>query len=172
MSAVRQEQQPGAPGPESIDVAQFAPEAVLLKGETSALYKRFRRFHRLGTPCLLFVGPYVKQGGLDVAIDAAYGLRDRFPDLRLAAIPSGAIDHAFLDECEMRALGLGHRGIVEWTVDASELPFWFASASAMYAPAWSGTPDAAMLAAAAGTPLVEAGSAEALVEACTRLFDS
>jgi glycosyltransferase involved in cell wall biosynthesis len=170
MSAVRQEQM--APGQLSVDVSRFAPEAVLLKGETSALYKRFRRFHRLGTPCLLFVGPYTKQGGLDVAIDAAYPLRERFPDLRLATIPSGAVDHAFLDECEMRALGLGHRGIVEWTVDAGELPFWFASASAVFAPAASGALDAPALAAAAGTPLVEAGSAEALVEACTRLFEA
>jgi glycosyltransferase involved in cell wall biosynthesis len=152
-----------------LDPGRFVPEAELLKGESSALYKRFRRFHRLGAPCLLFVGPYTKQSGLDVAIEAAYKLRESHEELRLATIPSGPIDNRFLDECEMRALGLGHRGIVEWTVDQHELPFWFATANVVCAPATASV-DASRFAAAAGRPFVPLAGVDELVAACTRFF--
>lgn len=153
----------------AVDRARFAPEAELLHGETSALFKRFRRFHRLGRPCLLFVGPYTRQGGLDVAIDAAYRLREQFPDLRLATIPAGPVDHTFLDECEMRALGLGHRGIVEWAVELDELPFWFATATVVCANGGASV-DAPELAAAAGRPFVRLTDVDALVAACAQSF--
>jgi glycosyltransferase involved in cell wall biosynthesis len=182
-----------SPSSGELDLARFAPEVELLKTEASARLKRFRRFHRLGAPSLLFVGPYTKQGGLDVAIQAAYRLREQFEDLRLATIPAGPIDHSFLDECEMQALGLGHRGIVEWTVDEDELPFWFATASIVCAPGSECAPveDSASLAAAAGRPfvggdvaalraelagettwatLVSPGSVDALVDACAVLL--
>ena len=55
-----------------------------------ARIKRFRRFHRFGTPALLFAGPYTEAGGLDIALEAAYELRERTPELRFAAIPDRA----------------------------------------------------------------------------------
>ena len=115
------------------DLARFAPEAELLTSQGADL-KRFKRFHRLGEPCLLFVGPYTRDGGLDVAIEAAHRLKETFADVRLTAIPSGPIDQKYLDACEMRALGLGHRGVIEWTVADEELPFWYATATAVCAP--------------------------------------
>ena len=156
--------------------------------------KRFRRFHRLGEPCLLFVGPYTPDGGLDVAIEATHRLKETFADVRLAAIPSGPIDQKYLDACEISALGLGHRGIIEWTVDDAELPFWYATATAVCAP-WRapvGDANAARRAAAAGRPfigsdvapfsselagdadwatLVPAGDSGALVATATALFE-
>ena len=133
-----------APAP--IDLDRFAPQAQLLHAHGSLL-KRFRRYHRLGEPCLLFVGPYTPNGGLDIAIEAAYLLRERFADVRLAAIPSGPVDSAFLDLCERRVLGLGHRGIVEWRVEEAELPFWYATASVVCALAGLGRAPAPMPAA-------------------------
>ena len=182
-----------APAP--IDLDRFAPQAQLLHAHGSLL-KRFRRYHRLGEPCLLFVGPYTPEGGLDLAVEAAYLLRERFPEVRLAAIPSGPVDSAFLDLCERRVLGLGHRGIVEWRVEEAELPFWYATATVVCTPwrGWAGaaatTP--ARLAAAAGRPfvgsdvaplraelergsdwatLVPIGDVQALVDACVPLFE-
>ena len=55
-------------------------------------------------PTLLFVGPYTPLGGLDVAIAATYRLREQLEDLRLAAMPLGAVDQKYLDRCEMEAL--------------------------------------------------------------------
>jgi glycosyltransferase involved in cell wall biosynthesis len=181
------------PASEELDLARFAPEADLLKTEASARLKRFRRFHRLGVPCLLFVGPYTKQGGLDIAIQAAFRLREQFEDLRLATIPVGPVDQRFLDDCEMQALGLGHRGIVEWTVEQDELPFWFATSSIVCSPGPECAPvqAGARLAAAAGRPfvggdiaplgvelaaekswvtLVPPGNVDALVDACSLLL--
>jgi glycosyltransferase involved in cell wall biosynthesis len=181
-----------APAP--LDLAQFAPESVLLETHGARL-KRFKRYHRLGEPCVLFVGPYTPDGGLDVAIEAAHRLRERFADVRLAAIPSGPIDHTFLDKCEMRALGLGHRGIIEWQTEREEIPFWYATASIVCVP-WrspAGPPTPPRLAAAAGRPfvgsdigpfrsdlpretawatLVPPGDVQALVEVCAALFDA
>lgn len=156
-------QQPGAAdkivvAPAPVDLARFAPQVELLQAQGSLL-KRFKRYHRLGEPCLLFVGPYTPKGGLDLAIEAVYLLRERFPDVRLAAIPSGPIDHAFLDTCERRALGLGHRGIVEWRVEDAELAFWYATATVVCTPwrEWAGTLDPLRLAAAAARPYVGSG---------------
>ncbi len=95
----------------------------------------------------------------------------------------------------MQALGLGHRGIVEWTVEEDELPFWFATSSIVCAPGPECAPvqAAARLAAAAGRPFVGAdvaplraelsgetqwvtlvppGDVDALVDACTLLLGS
>jgi glycosyltransferase involved in cell wall biosynthesis len=179
-----------APAP--VDLERFAPQAGLLQAHGSLL-KRFKRYHRLGQPCLLFVGPYTPKGGLDLAIEATYLLRELFPDVRLAAIPLGSIDHRFLDACERRALGLGHRGIVEWRVENEELPFWYATASVVCAPwrAWADTLAPLRFAAAAGRPfvgsdvgplraelatasdwgeLMPSTDVQALVAACGRLF--
>jgi glycosyltransferase involved in cell wall biosynthesis len=177
----------------TIELGRFAPEAERLVSQGADL-KRFRRFHRLGEPCLLFVGPYTQDGGLDVAIEAAHRLKESFADVRLAAIPSGLIDQKYLDVCEMRALGLGHRGIIEWTVDDEELPFWYATATAVCAP-WRapvGDATAPRRAAAAGRPfigsdiepfrsklagasdwatLVPAGDSGALAATATALFE-
>jgi glycosyltransferase involved in cell wall biosynthesis len=175
---------------EAMDLDRFAPERTLLKTQGPPL-KRFKRFHRLGTPAFLYVGPYVPSGGLDVAIEAAFALREEFPDVRVVCIPDGPVDSKFLDECEMRALGLGHRGIIEWTVDAEELPFWYATASVVTVPVRTlpTTSDAPKLAAAAARPFVGSdlpqipadpshawvtrvppGDAKALAEACAIRF--
>ncbi len=57
------------------------------------------------------------------------------PDLRLAAIPHGPTDPRYRDRCEMRVLGLGHHGIVEWDPVDSEIPFWYAIAAVVCSPA-------------------------------------
>jgi glycosyltransferase involved in cell wall biosynthesis len=144
---------------------------------------------------MLFVGPYTSDGGLDVAIEATFRLREQFADVRLTAIPSGPIDQKFLETCEMRALGLGHRGIVEWRTEEEEIPFWYATASIVCAP-WRapvGPPTSPRLAAAAGRPfvgsdigpfrselgedsawatLVPPEDVQALVDVCTALFEA
>ncbi len=137
------------------DLGRFAPEAELLVSQGADL-KKFKRFHRLGEPCLLFVGPYTRDGGLDLAVEATHRLKETFADVRLAAIPAGPVDQKYLDACEMRALGLGHRGIIEWTVANEELPFWYATATAVCAPWRSpvGDASAALRAAAAGRPFI------------------
>jgi glycosyltransferase involved in cell wall biosynthesis len=137
--------------------AGFAPEHELLRSNGARL-KRFKRLHRLGRPCLLFVGPYTPNGGLDVAVEAAHRLRADFADVRLTAVPAGPIDATFLDQCEMQALDLGHRGIIQWSVDADEVPFWYATASVVCAP-WTdpvAVPSPAPYAAAAGRPFIGA----------------
>ena len=140
--------------PRPLDLDWHAPEAELLKTRGAPI-KRFRRFHRLGPPIFLFVGPYTEAGGLDLALEVAYRLREELEHVRMTAIPLGGTDSAYLDRCEMRALGLGHRGIVEWTTQADEIPFWYATASVVCTP-WRrpGNATPARLAAAAGRPLV------------------
>lgn len=153
-----------------IDLSWFAPEATLLKTRGAPL-KRFQRFHRIAPPVALFVGPYTREGGLDVAIDAAYRLRETHEDMRLAAIPLGATDQDWLDECERKALGLGHRGIVEWAPEEDEIPFWYATATVVFTPWRSEGPGLpARLAAAAGRPYLATGAhVDAVVEQVGRL---
>jgi glycosyltransferase involved in cell wall biosynthesis len=139
-----------------LDLDWHAPEPLLAqaKGRGRDL-RRFRRFHRLAGPAVLFAGPYTEAGGLDVLLEAVFRLRERTPDLRLAAIPHGPTDPRYRDRCEMHALGLGHHGIVEWNPAESEVPFWYAIAAVVCAPyreAMSSEP--AKRAAAAGRPFV------------------
>jgi glycosyltransferase involved in cell wall biosynthesis len=139
-----------------LDLDWHAPEAQLAetKGRGRDL-RRFRRFHRLAAPAILFVGPYTEAGGLDLLLEAVFRLRERMPELRLAAIPHGPTDERYRDRCEQRALGLGHHGIVEWTPDESEIPFWYAIAAVVCAPAReAGSPEPAKRAAAGGRPFV------------------
>jgi glycosyltransferase involved in cell wall biosynthesis len=119
-----------------LDLDWHAPEDQLAeaKGRGRDL-RRFRRFHRLAGPVVLFAGPYTEAGGLDLLLEAVFGLRERMPDLRLAAIPHGPTDPRYRDRCEMRALGLGHHGIVEWDPADSEIPFWYAIAAVVCSPA-------------------------------------
>ena len=141
--------------PDAIDLEWHAPEEALNRLQ-GAYIRRFRRLHRLAHPSLLFVGPYTPAGGLDVAIAAAYRLREQFEDVRLAAIPLGPVDRKYLDRCEMEALALGHRGIVEWTVTDEDLRCWYATATVVCCP-WREpveAPVAPALAAAAARPFV------------------
>jgi len=143
--------------PAPVDLDRFAPEPVLTRVR-GAYIKRFRRLHRLAHPSILFVGPYTRAGGLDVALAAAYRLRDRLPELRLAAIPVGGVDQRYLDQCEMDALALGHRGIIEWSASEDELPFWYATATVVCCPwreaAEARAGDITVRAAAAGRPFL------------------
>jgi glycosyltransferase involved in cell wall biosynthesis len=139
-----------------LDLDWHAPEAGLAeaKGRGRDL-RRFRRFHRLARPVVLFAGPYTEAGGLDLLLEAVFGLRERMPDLRLAAIPHGPTDPGYRDRCEMRALGLGHHGIVEWEPVDSEIPFWYAIAAVVCSPPREAvSPEPAKRAAAAGRPFV------------------
>ena len=142
--------------PRPLDLDRFAPEARLAetKGRGRDL-RRFRRFHRLAGPVVLFAGPYTEVGGLDALLEVVYRLRERFPDLRLAAIPHGPSDSRYRDRCEMRALGLGHCGIVEWAPAESEVPFWYAVATVVCTPAREPvSPEPVKRAAAGGRPFV------------------
>jgi glycosyltransferase involved in cell wall biosynthesis len=139
-----------------LDLDWHAPEPRLAeaKGRGRNL-RRFRRFHRLAGPVVLFAGPYTEAGGLDVLLEAVFRLREQMADLRLAAIPHGPTDARYRDRCEMRALGLGHHGIVEWNPAESEIPFWYAVAAVVCAPSCeAGSPEPAKRAAAAGRPFV------------------
>ena len=139
-----------------LDLDWHAPEPQLAeaKGRGRDL-RRFRRFHRLAGPAVLFAGPYTEAGGLDVLLEAVFRLREQMPDLRLAAIPHGPTDPRYRDRCEMRALGLGHHGIVEWNPAESEVPFWYAIAAVVCAPSREpGSPEPAKRAAAAARPFV------------------
>jgi glycosyltransferase involved in cell wall biosynthesis len=141
--------------PAPVDLEWYAPESTLTRLRDAHI-RRFRRLHRLAHPSLLFVGPYTRSGGLDIAIAAAYRLREELADLRLAAIPLGAIDQKYLDQCEMDALALGHRGIIQWTCSDDDLRFWYATASVVCCP-WreaAEAPQAAVLAAAAARPFI------------------
>jgi glycosyltransferase involved in cell wall biosynthesis len=141
--------------PAPVDLEWYAPEQALTR-LTGAHINRFRRLHRLAHPAILFVGPYTRSGGLDVAIAAAYRLREQLDDVRLAAVPLGAVEQKYLDRCEMDALALGHRGIIEWTCSHDELRFWYATASVVCCP-WredAEVPQAPVLAAAAARPFV------------------
>ena len=141
-------------GASSLDLGWWAPEKELLRSRGPEL-KRFRRLHRLAHPTVLFVGPYTPAGGLDLVLEAVYDLRERHEGTRLAAIPLGPTDEKYLDRCEGRALGLGHHGIVEWTVDPGDVPFWYATATVVCAP-WreAGPADPLHLAACAGRTFV------------------
>jgi glycosyl transferase family 1 len=142
-----------APAP--IDLEWHAPESKLTRLQ-GAYVKRFRRLHRLADPMLLFVGPYTPSGGLDVAIAAAYRLREQLEGLRLAAVPLGAIDQEYLDRCEMEALALGHRGIIEWSSSNEDLRCWYATATVVCCP-WrepADVPEIPVLAAAAARPFI------------------
>jgi glycosyltransferase involved in cell wall biosynthesis len=137
----------------SIDLEHFAPDAVLA-AKRRVHYSRFKRYHRLAPPTVLFAGEYVADGGLEAALEAVYILREELADIRLTAIPFGRVDQKHLDRCERRALILGHRGIVEWNPPAEdELPFWFASASVVLV-AGDTAVRPAQLAAAAARPVV------------------
>jgi glycosyltransferase involved in cell wall biosynthesis len=147
-----------------LDLAWWATEKSLLQTRGPEI-KRFRRLHRLAHPTILFVGPYDRTGGLHLALEAVYDIRERVENTRLAAIPLGPTDPEYLDTCEGRALALGHHGIVEWTVEASDVPFWYATSTVVCAP-WleAGPDDPAILAACAGRPFV-ASSLPSLSEA-------
>jgi glycosyltransferase involved in cell wall biosynthesis len=139
-----------------LDLEWHAPEPRLgeAKGRGRDL-RRFRRFHRLAGPIVLFAGPYTEAGGLDLLVKTVFRLRERMPDLRLAAIPHGPTDPRYRDRCEMRILGLGHHGIVEWDPIDSEIPFWYATAAVVCSPALAETsPEPAKRAAAAARPFV------------------
>ena len=104
---------------------------------------------------VLFAGPYTEAGGLDLLLEAVFRLRERMPDLRLAAIPHGPTDPRYRDRCEMRALGLGHHGIVEWEPVDVEIPFWYATAAVVCSPSReAASPEPAKRAAAAARPFV------------------
>jgi glycosyltransferase involved in cell wall biosynthesis len=141
--------------PTPLDLEWHAPESTLT-GLPGAYIKRFRRLHRLADPTMLFVGPYTPAGGLDVAIAAAYRLRERLESVRLAAVPLGAVDQKYLDRCEMEALALGHRGIIEWTASKDDLRCWYATATVVCCPWREAAEDAEapVLAAAAARPFV------------------
>jgi glycosyltransferase involved in cell wall biosynthesis len=139
-----------------VNLDWHAPESRLVeaKGRGRDL-RRFRRFHRLAGPVVLFAGPYTDAGGLDLLLDTVFRIRERVPDLRLAAIPHGPTDPRYRDRCEMCALGLGHHGIVEWDPPDSEIPFWYATAAVVCAPSREPTsPEPAKRAAAAARPFV------------------
>jgi glycosyltransferase involved in cell wall biosynthesis len=137
-----------------VDLVNNAPLEQLHKLR-DAQVKRFRRMHRLAGPMVLFAGPYTREGGLDLALDAVFRLREQTSELRLAAIPHGVIDQDYLDEIERRALALGHHGIVEWSPEPSDVPLWYGLASVVCAPSRSAVDTRApKLAAAAGRPFV------------------
>jgi glycosyltransferase involved in cell wall biosynthesis len=147
-----------------LDLTRFAPWNDILQEPRGKFMRRFRRFHRLVSPTILYAGPYTQEGGLHSALEAVYLLRERHPDTRLAAIPYGRVDRRYLDACERRALGLGHHGVIEWTVNADELPYWFAMSDVVCLPCRAVVePGPAKLAAAAGRPFV-GGEAEPLLE--------
>jgi Glycosyltransferase len=149
--------------PALIDLERFAPDAELAKTRR-VHYSRFKRYHRLAPPTVLFAGAYVPDGGLALTLDAVYLLRETLDDIRLTAIPFGRIDRRHLDQCERRALILGHRGIVEWSAPTEDdLPFWFATASVVLV-AGDEAARPALLATAAARPVValDAVAAETL----------
>jgi glycosyltransferase involved in cell wall biosynthesis len=139
-----------------LDLDWHAPEPSLAetKGRGRDL-RRFRRFHRLAGPVVLFAGPFTEGGGLDVLVEAVFVLRERVPDLRFAAIPHGPTDERYRDRLEMRILGLGHHGLLEWSAPYSEIPYWYATAAVVCAPAREPvSPEPAKYAAAAARPFV------------------
>ncbi len=117
-----------------LDLETHAPLETLQQ-RLDAQIKRFRRFHRISGPTLLFAGPYTKTGGLDIALETAYALRERIPELRFAAIPDGPIDRRHLDQGERKALAYGHRCVIEWETQPDEIPLWYAVATVVCLPA-------------------------------------
>lgn len=142
--------------PRPVDLEWHAPEPQLAeaKGRGRDL-RRFRRFHRLAGPVILFAGPFTESGGLDTLVETVFALRERQPDLRLAAIPHGPTDARYRDRCERRLLGLGHHGILEWSPGVDEVPYWYAVAAVVCAPTREPvSPEPAKYAAAAGRPFL------------------
>lgn len=153
--------------PKPLDLERHSPLRLLatLPGMDSKI-KRFRRVHRLTEPMILFVGPYTPEGRLDATLECVYALRERFPELRLAAIPTGKTDRRYLDRCERRALGLGHHGVIEWIASPEEIPIWYSLATVVLVPhARGASASPAAFAAAAGRPFVGTlgGSADEVV---------
>jgi len=137
----------------SIDLARFAPDAELA-ATRRVQFSRFKRYHRLAPPTVMFAGPYVPGLGLDVVLDVMFEIREEVEEIRFSAIPCGRVDRRYLDRCERRALLLGHRGIVQWEHPADdELPFWLATASVVIV-AGSEAESLSLLAAAAARPVV------------------
>lgn len=91
--------------------------------------RRFRRRRRLTPHTVLYEGPYTEAGGLARLLEAAPLIRETIDDLVVAAIPDGDVDRRYRDRCDRLALALGHRGIVEWDVDAEERELWRAAAT-------------------------------------------
>lgn len=145
-----------APRHADLDLDVWAPEATLAETHAhSRELKRLRRLHRLAGPVVLYLGPYVESGGLAAAVAAVTEVHQRHPEVRLVALPRGKVNRRYLNRCERQALGLGHHGIVEWTLVEEELPFWFALAAVVIAPDRDASgPVRADLAAAAGRPIV------------------
>jgi glycosyltransferase involved in cell wall biosynthesis len=140
----------------AVDLDRYAPAAVLRQTRDSEL-KRFRRLHRLAAPVVLFAGPYTPDGGLETTLAAVERLRETIEGLRFAAIPEGPIDQRYLDECEKRALALGHHAVVEWTSTDDERTMWYALAAVVCLPCGANaaiSPRPAQLAAAAGRPFI------------------
>jgi glycosyltransferase involved in cell wall biosynthesis len=137
-----------------VDLDAILPLAELEARDEDGV-RRFRRFHRLAAPLVLYIGPYTEAGGLDLLLDAVSKLSLQGVDVRLAAIPDGRIEREYLDRCERRALGLGHHAMVERSVSASGRALWLALAAVVSLPLRRrvGT-QAAQLAAAAGRPIV------------------
>jgi glycosyltransferase involved in cell wall biosynthesis len=140
----------------AVDLDRYAPAAVLRETRDSEL-KRFRRLHRLAAPVVLFAGPYTEAGGLHTTLAAVERLRETVEGLRIAAIPEGPTDQRYLDECEKRALALGHHAVIEWTATEDERTMWYALAAVVCLPCSASAdvpPRAAQLAAAAARPFV------------------
>ena len=137
-----------------VDLETYATESELLERRNRDI-RRFRSFHRLAGPTVLFAGPFTEAGGLDLALDAVQAIRERIDNVRLTAIPVGRIDSRYLDRCERKALALGHHGVIEWTPRPSELPLWYGTATVVCLPSReSVASEPARLAAAAGKPVV------------------
>jgi glycosyltransferase involved in cell wall biosynthesis len=118
-----------------LDLERHAPEPRLLETPLRGRsLRRFRRFHRLVPPTVLYAGPYTDEGGLDLALEAVFFLRGSVPEARIAAIPDGRVDASYRDRIERRALALGHHGVVEWAAADDEVPFWYAVADVVCAP--------------------------------------
>lgn len=153
--------------PQPIDLDAHVPLRRLHETRDAEV-KRFRRLHRVAGALVLFGGPYTREGGFHLALDAVYKLRERMPELRVAAVPHGRIDPRYRDDCERRSLALGHHGTVEWSPSPSDLPLWYGIATVVCTPA-SGrvSPAPARLAAAAERPFVGSrveGLADAVVD--------
>lgn len=147
--------------PRAIDLERFAPDEELA-ARRRVHYSRFKRYHRLAPPTVLFAGPYTPDGGLDVALEAIYLVREDVEDVRFTAIPFGPTVTRFLERCERRALLLGHRGIVEWNrPDEDELPFWFGAASIVLVSGREAE-HPALFAAAAARPVIALGGADSV----------
>jgi glycosyltransferase involved in cell wall biosynthesis len=137
-----------------VDLDAIVPLAELEARDEGEI-GRFRRFHRLAAPLVLYVGPYTEAGGLDLLLDTVSKLSLQGLDVRVAAIPDGRIEQEYLDRCERRALALGHHAVVEWSVSAADRARWLALAAVVCLPLRRpvGT-QAAQLAAAAERPIV------------------